>query len=69
MDLVDAAGERCEHAARVGRVARLAELRAVADDDGVDAEDGPPASVDRAGLAGGVLDRVAARLLLEVGRH
>src|SRR5581483_188562 len=46
----------------------LAEKRAAAGDDGVDAEHRPVAAVDRPSLAGGMLDGIAARLLL-VGRR
>ena len=60
--------ERLEHLRRVGRVARLADPAAAADDDRVDAEHRPPGPVDRPRLAGGVLERVAVGRLDEVGR-
>ena len=57
------AGEQGEHSARIRGVGRLSELLAVADDDGVDAEHGPVAAFDRAGLAHRVLEWIAAGLL------
>ena len=48
--------------------ARLAELHGAAEDDRVDPEHRPAAAVDRAGLPGGVLERVAARPPRRVGR-
>src|SRR4029077_14668200 len=64
--LVCPTGKRLEHSLGLAGVRGLADRLAGADDDRVHAQHGPRAAVDRASLAGGVLDRIAARLLLVV---
>ena len=65
--LVGAPAEQLQHLSGLRRVTGLADSPACADDDRVDAEHRPPRPVDRPGLAGGVLERVAVGRLLETG--
>jgi hypothetical protein len=62
-DLVHAARKGREHRVGLRGVGRLADHVACTDDDGVHPEHRPTRPVDRARLAGRVLERIAARPL------